>query len=101
MNIGKRKRYTVIEGITLYDILGAGKFNKVPIESYKNIERNRVLPERGFESMRNFWKEYSSKTLERYLVEAIYYGYDFCLGFKEFPNPEFVRQHKEKYIEEF
>ena len=101
LNIGKRKRYTVMEGVTLYSLLGAGKYGKVANEKYKDIERGRVLPERGFESMKNFWKEYSCKTLERYLIEAIYYKYDFCLSFKDFPNPEFVDLHRQKYADEF
>ena len=95
LNLGKRKRYTVLEGYTLYNLLGAQKFNKIPIEGYKNIERGRHLPERGFESIRNFWKEYGNKTLEVYLVECIFFGYDYCLSFKEFPDPAFIHKHKE------
>ena len=59
------------------------------------------MPERGFESIRNFWKEYSTKTLEVYLVECIYYGYDYCLSFKDFPDPTFIRKHREQFAEEF
>ena len=60
-----------------------------------------MLPERGFESIKNFWREYSTKQLEEFLVEAIYYGYDYCLSFKEIPNQEFVARHREKFAVEF
>ena len=38
LNIGKRKKFTIMEGISLYNLLGAGKYGKIPNETYKNIE---------------------------------------------------------------
>ena len=64
LNMGKRKKITIVEGMKLYKILGAQKFDKVDQNTYKGIERQGYLPERSIDSMKNFWKEYSSKTLE-------------------------------------
>lgn len=45
--------------------------------------------------MRSFWREFSAKTLEQYLVEAIYYKWDYCLSFLEIPNDEFEVKHRQ------
>ena len=39
LNIGKRKRITIVEGIYLYKLLGAKQFAKVTVETFKGIER--------------------------------------------------------------
>jgi len=39
LNIGKRKKITIVEGMKLYKIFGAQKFDKVGNETYKGIER--------------------------------------------------------------
>lgn len=51
--------------------------------------------------MKNFWKEYHAKTLEQYLVEAIFYKWDYCLSFKEIPNDEFEMKHRKQFAYEF
>ena len=51
--------------------------------------------------MRSFWKEYSGKTLEEYLIEAIHFRYDYCLTFKEIPNEEFEAKHRMQFAAEF
>ena len=58
LNIGKRKRITIVEGMRLYKQMGARSFEKVPMEYFKGIERQRVFPERSAETIKNFWKEY-------------------------------------------
>jgi hypothetical protein len=37
LNIGKKKRYTVMEGIKLYQVMGAKKNHKVGIDMWKAI----------------------------------------------------------------
>ena len=59
LNISKRKKITIVEGMKLYKTLGAQKFDKVNAETYKGVERQGYLPERSIETMKNFWKEYS------------------------------------------
>jgi len=51
--------------------------------------------------MKNFWKEYSQKTLEMYLLEAIFYKWDYCLSFKEIPNEEFETKHRQHFAYEY
>ena len=94
LNISKRKKITIVEGMKLYKTLGAQKFDKVNAETYKGVERQGYLPERSIETMKNFWKEYSQKPLEQYLTEAIFYKWDYCLSFKEIPNEEFEIKHR-------
>lgn len=35
------------------------------------------------------------------MTEAIFFGFDYCLTFKEFPDMNFVLRHKERYADEF
>ena len=51
--------------------------------------------------MKNFWKRNASKTLEEFLIECIYENTDFCLSFKEIPNPDFVKRFRTQYEKEF
>ena len=37
LNLGKRKRITIVEGMKLYKVLGAQKFEKISIDTYKGI----------------------------------------------------------------
>ena len=97
LNISKRKKITIVEGMKLYKTLGAQKFEKVNAETYKGLERQGYLPERSIDTMKNFWKEYSLKQLEIYLVEAIFYKWDYCLSFKEIPNEEFEFKHRQQF----
>lgn len=71
------------------------------LQTFKGIELHQYLPERSVDSMRNFWKEYSQKPLEQYLVEAIFYKWDYCLSFKEIPNEEFEAKHRKQFAIEF
>ena len=51
--------------------------------------------------MKNFWKKNLSKTLEEFLIECIHEGTDFCLSFKEVPNPDFEPRFRQKFESEF
>ena len=101
LNIGKRKKITIVEGMQLYKLLGASKYGKVNPDTYKGIERQGYLPERSTETMKNFWREYHDKQLEQYLVEALFYKWDYCLSFKEIPNEEFELKHRQQFAENF
>lgn len=101
LNIGKKKRYTVMEGVKLYQIMGAKKTSKVGSEMWKSIAASRKLPERSADSLKAFWKKYSQRQLEEYLIESIFFKTDFCLSFKEFPSDEFVERFKDQYRNEF
>jgi hypothetical protein len=44
--------------------------------------------------MKNFWKKNLNKTLEEFLIECIYEETDFCLNYKEIPNPDFEKRFR-------
>jgi len=52
LNIGKRKNFTIMEGIKIYQMLGNKKSKNVPALFWKNIEQMRSLPERSLERVK-------------------------------------------------
>ena len=99
LNIGRKKRYTVMEGVKLYAIMGAKKTGKVQNDLWKSIERKQLIPERSADSLKAFWKKHSSMTLEDYLIECIFFKTDFCLSFKLIPNEEFYDRFRERFAD--
>ena len=65
------------------------------------IASNGYLPERTADSMKNFWKKQTSKTLEEFLIECIHENTDFCLSEKDIPNPDFVKRFRVQDEKEF
>ena len=101
LNMSKKKRYTVMEGIWVYKTLGAKKSGKIDNSLWKIIENQRLIPERSADSLKTFWKKHSSMTMENYLVECLFFKTDFCLSFKNIPNDEFIDRHQERFAEQF
>ena len=102
LNIGKKKKYTVIEGIKLYEMITNHKNLQINnTQFWLKAQKQAILPERSADSMKNFWKKNEYKTLEEFLIECIHEGTDFCLSFKQIPNPQFVRRFKQQYANEF
>jgi len=52
LNIGKRKNFTIMEGIKIYQLLGIKKSRNVPAHFWKSLEQMRVLPERSLERIK-------------------------------------------------
>lgn len=52
LNIGKRKNFTIMEGIKIYQLLGNKKSKNLQAYFWKNIEQMRSLPERGLERVK-------------------------------------------------
>jgi len=52
LNIGKRKNFTIMEGIKIYQLLGIQKSKNVTAQFWKNLERIRFLPERSLERIK-------------------------------------------------
>lgn len=86
LNIGKRKIFTIMEGIKLYLVFGSKKTKQIQQLFWKNLETNKVLPERSLDRIKAFWLKYEDTTLEHYLCECIHNKVDFCLSFKEIPQ---------------
>lgn len=70
LNLGKRKKFTILEGIRMYETMQAQKWNKVKTEIWNKLQSNDLLPGRTIDSMKNFWKRYSEVTLEDFLIES-------------------------------
>ncbi len=68
---------------------------------FQRVFQQGVLPERSVDSMKNFYKRNLTKTLEEFLIECVHEGTDFCLSFKEIPNPDFEKRFRQQYEQEF
>lgn len=68
---------------------------------WSKVENQNILPERSADSMKAFWKKYQDKRLEDFLIESVFQETDFCLSFKEIPNPDFLAIFKAKHESEF
>ena len=102
LNVSKKKKYTIIEGIKLYELITNQKNIQANSNQFWNkVATQIILPERTADSMKNFWKRNTSKTLEEFLIECIHENTDFCLSFKEIPNPDFVPRFRQQYEKEF
>ena len=88
LNLSKRKRFTIMEGLTLYRILGKKKTANESNAFWNKFVENNKLPERSAESLKKFWQAHENKTQEVYLCESIHHKFDFCLSFKEIPDKE-------------
>lgn len=49
LNVGKRKKITIAEGMKLYQVLGAQKFSKISHDTYAGIVSQNLLPERSID----------------------------------------------------
>ena len=100
--MGKKKKYTIIEGIKLYETVSNQKgVNLSNTPFWNKFANSNILPERTADSIKNFWKKVQYKTLEAFLIECIHEGTDFCFAFKKIPNPEFVKRFKQQYENDF
>lgn len=84
-----------MEGFKLYELITNQKnFSANSSQFWNKLATQGLLPERTADSMKNFWKRNTNKTLEEYLIECIHENTDFCLSFKEIPNPDFVKRFR-------
>ncbi|CDW79166.1 UNKNOWN [Stylonychia lemnae] len=102
LNISKKKKYTIIEGMKLYEFITNQKNPQVQLKAFwQKIESQFLLPERSPDSLKNFWSKFCHKTLEEYLIECVYEKVDFCFNFKEIPNPDFIPRFQQQFQNEF
>lgn len=86
LNLSKRKKFTIMEGMTLYKILGKRRTANEQNTFWQRLVENNKLPERSWESLKKFWQVHENKTQEVFLCESIHNRVDFCLSFKEIPD---------------
>lgn len=73
LNIGKKKKYTIIEGIKLYEFITNQKHLSPSTNQFWNrVVSQDILPERTADSMKRFWAKNQNKTLEEFLIECIH-----------------------------
>lgn len=72
LNIAKKKKYTIVEGMNLYEIISNQKnINVSSTQIWNKLANQNIFPERTAESLKNFWKKMHHKTLEEFLIESI------------------------------
>ena len=101
LNLGKRKKFTILEGIRLYEAMVAQKWNKVKTEIWNKLHSNDILPGRTIDSMKNFWKRYSEVTLEDFLIESFQTGRDYCITYKKVPDPSIEQSFRDRFANDF
>jgi len=102
LNLAKKRRFTIMEGITLYKTLASKKASEVSSTFWQKIAEQNLLPERSWESLKKFWVSHEKKSIEHFLCDAIHHKYDFCLSFAEIPNKNALETMlREKYEEYF
>jgi len=69
LNINKTKKYTIIEGMKLYETVTNQKNIDVNSRQFWiRCQTTNILPERSADSMKRFWSNHAYKTLEEYLI---------------------------------
>jgi hypothetical protein len=83
LNLGKKKKYTIVEGIKIFEITNVNKqkLKQKGSSFWAGVASKNILPERGHDSMKQFWKRYEHLTLEQYLVQCIVEKIDYCLSY--------------------
>jgi hypothetical protein len=92
LNLSKKKRFTIMEGLTLYRLLGKKKTANESNSTWIKIVENNKLPERSAESIKKFWQQHENKTQEVFLCESIHNKIDFCFSFKEIPDRDLLEE---------
>jgi len=65
LNIGKKKKFTIVEGIKLFQIMSTNNTSNLNKTSFwQKIEEQRLIPERTADQMKKFWSEHENYTIE-------------------------------------
>ena len=81
----EKRNYTLTEAMKVFT-LGTKNAASRGSKYWQTIEKEKGLPNRPAESMRNFWKTNLKKGLENYLKNAIDDGSRYCHAFAEIPE---------------
>lgn len=95
LNIGKKKKFTIVEGIKLFSIINSNATQNLNKPHFwQRLCDQRKIPERSPEQLKKFWLTYKDFTPEQWLAEAIHERVDFSLSLQEIPSEEFVKSFK-------
>ena len=102
LNIGKKKKFTIVEGIKLFSIINSNALENLNNPKFwQRLCEQRKIPERTPDQLKKFWLTYKDFTPEQWLAEAIHERVDFSLSVQAIPSEEFVKNFKQKYEMEF
>ena len=102
LNIGRKKRFTICEGIMMFQIISTNKTDNMnSINFWKRVEAKQQLPERTADQLKKFYTKYGELTPEQWLVQAIHGQTDFSFSVPSIPNEDFLPNFKQKYEFEF
>ena len=102
LNIGKKKQFTIVEGIKLFSVMSSNNTDNLnKMTFWQNIEKSKMIPERTAEQMKKFWTKYEHYTVEQWLVQAIHEKTYFSFSHKEIPSSTFEAEFRRKYEIEF
>ena len=101
IGLSKKKRFTMMEGVMMYDIMGGHSSMLNSNDFWKNTEASRLLPERTSEQMKKFFYKQKRITLESFLVECMHEGVEFCFSHRNIPSSDFEERFRDKYSTEF
>jgi hypothetical protein len=98
LNISKKKKFTICEGIKLFGIMAQNTSDNLnSMKFWTSVENNKHLPERTAEQMKKFYIKNEHETIEQWLVKSIHENVDFSFSVKNIPSKDFVQNFKEKY----
>ena len=101
IGLSKKKRFTMMEGVMMYDIMGGHSSMLNSNDFWKNTEASRLLPERTSEQMKKFFYKQKRITLESFLVECMHEGVEFCFSHRNIPSNDFEERFRDQYSTEF
>jgi hypothetical protein len=65
LNIGKKKHFTIVEGIKLFSVMSSNNTDNLnKMTFWQSIEKYKMIPERTAEQMKKFWTKYEHYTVE-------------------------------------
>jgi len=101
IGLSKKKRFTMMEGVIMYDVMGGHSSMLTQNEFWRNTEASRLLPERTHEQMKKFYQKQKRITLENFLVECLHDGVEFCFSHRGIPSTDFEERFRDQYSTEF
>lgn len=102
LNIGKKKRFTITEGLKMFTIIGTNTSqNLQKSQFWQKVAEQGKLPERTADQLKKFWLTYKEMTPETWLAQAIHEKVDFSFSIHKIPSDDFLVNFRQKYELEF
>ena len=79
-------RYTITEALKVFSLALPNKKKSKSANFWMQVEREKTLPNRTADSLRNFWKTNEKKGLENYMRTALENNTWYCHAFCKIPK---------------